>query len=820
VGDGATEDHSVPMTRVRADSPPPPPAGAATPVGRAPAAAGMPPWVKVLMAGQVASLSGFALFLLRPVPGWHTVRDIVLGNLVLLLPGLLCLARIRSPRANRQLRAQREAGDTRQNKAGQPQDALRKGYGLLGAGCLAFTAGNLLYVLWVAGLDPLPTPSWADVGYLSAYPLLAVGLALLACAELGQRLPGGLWLDGLTGLLGTATVGSVLGLRVILEQLSGSPAALAVTAAYPLWDLLLISMVVGVFALRGGRPGRAWCWVGSGLLVFAVGDTLYLWRVAAGTYTVGTPLDLTWALGLNLLAAGVWCRRPATAPATSSGAAALVLPVGASLAALAVLIGGHWLTIPWYSVAMAGATLLAALLRTVAAFRAAHLLAESRAQARTDDLTGLSNRRGFYEYAQQAVDGADAAGPVGLLLLDLDRFKEINDTLGHHVGDDLLRQIAARLSGGLRPGDHLARLGGDEFVIVLPGAPTTLATDVAARVTIELNRPFVLDGVHLQVSASIGVAVHPDHAEDVSGLLQRADVAMYQAKQTRSGTCVYDAARDEQNRDRLSTIDHLRGALDADELVLHYQPQVDVLTGAVLGVEALVRWRHPDRGLVYPDEFLPLVEQTGLMPALTLHVLDRAVAQCAQWRLDGLELTVSVNLSVSNLLDEQLPSHIATVLTRHGVPASALLLEVTENTLMVDPDQATRTMTALHELGIALSIDDYGTGYCSLAYLRDLPVDELKLDKSFLRDTAPGSRASAIVRSTIDLAHALGLRMVAEGVEDAAGLHLLLANHCDVAQGYHFTHPLPADALTAWLREQPAPGRTATAPTTTSDIFD
>ncbi len=773
------------------------------------------------MAVQGVALLSFVLLLLYPVPALATLRDRVLGNVVLALPGVLCLVRARLLPAPDVPGRARPAGRAGQPPANATQPGLaRRGYLLLGAGCLLFTAGNLVYVLWVADLDPVPAPSWADAGYLGSYPLLGAGMVVLARAELGQRLRDGLWLDGLTGLLGGASLGSVLGLRVILAQLSGSPAALAVNIAYPVGDLLLVSMVVGIIALRGGRPGPTWWWLGCGLAFFAVGDSIYLARIAAGSYTVGTPLDLTWALGLTLIAVAGWCGRPDEQARRGSGRAAIALPVGASLAALAILIGGHWVAVPWYSVVLAGAALLAALLRTAAAFHAAHLLVESRAQARTDDLTGLGNRRGFYERAQAAVEAAGPAGPVSLLLLDLDRFKEINDSLGHHVGDGLLRQVGQRLAGGLRPGDGLARLGGDEFVIVLNGAPAALALDVAARLTEELSRPFQLEQTSLQVTASIGVATRPDHALDVPGLLQCADVAMYQAKSTSGGTRLYDPVRDEQARDRLTTISELRAALDSDALILHYQPQVDVLTGAVLGVEALVRWQHPERGLIPPDQFLPLVEQTGLMPVLALHVLDRAVAQCAQWRLDGLDLTVSVNLSASNLLDEQLPNRVATVLTRHGVPATALVLEVTENVLMVDPHRATRTLTVLHELGVRLSIDDYGTGYCSLAYLRDLPVDELKLDKSFLVDVTPGSRASSIVRSTIELSHALGLRMVAEGVEDDAALQLLRANHCDVAQGYLFTRPLPAEDLTSWLRSRPVPSGLSTTRLTVRDILD
>ena len=426
-------------------------------------------------------------------------------------------------------------------------------------------------------------------------------------------------------------------------------------------------------------------------------------------------------------------------------------------------------------------------------------------QARTDSLTALGNRRALHEYLQPLLAG-DPPPQLAVLLLDLDHFKEINDTLGHHVGDQLLRQIGPRLAPALRPEDLLVRLGGDEFAIVVDSSTPGSADLVAQRLLDLLADPFHLDGVPLRIAASIGIALCPEHAGDTNGLLQRADVAMYAAKAAGGGVRGYDPARDQHSRERLRTLEELRDALDADQLTVHYQPQCDVATGAVVGVEALVRWQHPTRGLLYPDMFLPLVEQTGLMPALTTAVLTQAVRQCRQWRLDGLDVGVSVNLSASSLLDQRLPEQVARLLTSEDLPAHALTLELTENTLMVDADQCRRTLVTLKQLGVWLSIDDYGTGYCSLSYLQNLPVDELKLDRAFLSDLQRG-RNAAIVRSTVDLAHALDLRLVAEGVEDQFSLDLLRDLGCDSAQGYHLSRPLTAQAMTTWLRQRPgAPG--------------
>ena len=297
------------------------------------------------MAAQGLTLGAFALLVLSPVRGWGGFRDVVVADLTLALPGVLLLAQARSLGATSERRRGARAVRAVRETAGRVR-TTRRGYALLGVGCLMFAAGNVVYVLWVANLDPVPVPSWADAGFLCSYPFLGAGMLLLARAELGQRLPGGIWLDGLTGMLGTATLGSALGLRVILSQLSGAPAALFTNAAYPILDLLLVSMVVGVVALRGGRPSPIWWWLGSGLAVYAAGDTIYLWPIAAGSYSLGTPLDLTWACGLNLIAMTA-CFRPSGDPRQrANGRAAIVLPVGASIAALAVLIANQWVVVP------------------------------------------------------------------------------------------------------------------------------------------------------------------------------------------------------------------------------------------------------------------------------------------------------------------------------------------------------------------------------------------------------------------------------------------------------------------------------------------
>jgi diguanylate cyclase (GGDEF)-like protein len=427
--------------------------------------------------------------------------------------------------------------------------------------------------------------------------------------------------------------------------------------------------------------------------------------------------------------------------------------------------------------------------------------AASHHQALHDPLTGLPNRELFGDRVEQAIRASDRGlQPAALLLLDLDRFKDVNDTLGHHHGDRLLGQVAARLTGTLRAVDTVARLGGDEFAVLLPDATADGAAAVAQKVRTALHQPLTLDGVGLDLDASIGIAVYPDHGGDAAELLQHADVAMYAAKQTHAGFVVYDPAVDQHSPKRLALLGGLRRAVERDELVLHYQPKADLHSGQVLGAEALVRWQHPAHGLLGPGEFIPLAERTGLIHPLTRWVLDAALRQTAAWRQAGHHLSVAVNVSTRSLLDREFPDHVAECLAAWQVPAASLVLEVTESAVMADPALALEILSRLHALGVGLALDDFGTGYSSMAYLKALPVDELKVDRSFVGQMATSNSDAVIVRSTIDLGHNLGLHVVAEGVENQATWEELAALGCDTAQGYHLGRPMPAAELERWLQ--------------------
>jgi len=450
----------------------------------------------------------------------------------------------------------------------------------------------------------------------------------------------------------------------------------------------------------------------------------------------------------------------------------------------------------------AGAMLLPLLaLPMIAVQRAGRQAIIAERLALHDALTELPNRVLFRTRTQHAIQGAGRAGSgVAVMLLDLDRFKEINDTLGHHYGDEVLRQVGERLSGLLGEDDTVARLGGDEFAILLRSVETPAAgVAVAAAVRRAIAKHFDVAGVRLELGASVGIASYPEHGHDVDVLMQRADVAMYQAKEGRTGVERYVPELDGNSVQRLALAGDLRAALDREEFVLHHQPKLDLRTGRIMGAEVLLRWAHPVHGWLPPDEFIPLAEHTGLIVPLTHYVLDHALRQMGAWRADGVDIGVAVNLSARTLIERELPDQIEAMCRRWDVPTSRLVLEITESMVVADPARALPILARLHELGVEISVDDFGTGYSSMDYLKRLPVKEVKIDRSFVMPMATDARDAAIVRCTIDLARSLGLRVVAEGVETADVRARLTAMGCDQGQGFSFSRALPATQFTAWL---------------------
>ena len=682
---------------------------------------------------------------------------------------------------------------------------------LIASGMLLWAAGSIYWSIFLAGLDAAPYPSPADALYLGFYPACYVALMLLAVPRV-RGISASVWMDGLIAMLAVAAVGTAFVVPAVADT-SGDTAVVATNLAYPLGDLLLIALVAGGFALTSWRQGRAWTLIGGGLVLFAVADSIYLYLVAHATFVEGTWLDAIWPAGMVLLAIAAWQLPPRTLThqPTAWPVLAVPLPLVLTLMSVGVLVYGNLADINAAALALAGATVVAALLRLALSFREIRALADSRRQATTDELTGLPNRRYFYERLRKELATAGAAGtPLTLLVADLDGFKELNDTLGHHAGDLLLQQLGPRVLDALSARDTLARLGGDEFAVLLPGRDSAAAAAIVDRIRAILDEPFAIRDLNLHVEASIGVAAFPEHADEVDALVRRADVAMYQAKEARTGWEVYVAARDLHSRDRLQLLGDLRRAIEQRELELHYQPKVDLQSGTVRGVEALVRWRHPQRGLLSPMEFIPLAERTTLMRPLTLYVLDTALAQCQQWRDEGLDLSVAVNLSVPNLLDTRLPGDVRALLDRWNVAPRQLNLEVTENVILADPARVIEVLNALKQVGVSLSLDDFGTGSSALSFLKNLPVDELKIDKSFVMAMERSEADEVIVRSTTELAQRLGLRVVAEGVETAAALERLERAGCEEAQGYFLQRPIPAAEIAPWIATWSMPGRGAT----------
>ena len=422
-----------------------------------------------------------------------------------------------------------------------------------------------------------------------------------------------------------------------------------------------------------------------------------------------------------------------------------------------------------------------------------------------DDLTGLPNRTLFRDRIEHALLASKRLGPeVTVMLLDIDRFKEVNDALGHETGDLLLREFGERIRPKLRIHETLARLGGDEFGILLPTGSADEATLIAERVHDALTEPFALRGLSLEVATSIGIATHPHHGDDADTLLQHADVAMYLAKEAHVGTTVYDADQDENDAERLALAGELRSAIENDHLVLHFQPKADLESGRIVGAEALVRWQHPERGFIPPNDFVPIAERTGLIKPLSRYVLDAALRQCATWNAAGLDLHVAVNLTIPDLLDLDLPDRLAALIEQTGVRPAQLELEITESTILADPFRVRQVLNRLNEMGLRLAIDDFGTGYSSLAYLKRLPVQTIKIDRSFVMEMCDDASDATIVRSTIDLGRNLGLDIVAEGVETQEVWDELRAQGCTLAQGYLIGKPMPADELVVLLEQRAA----------------
>lgn len=679
------------------------------------------------------------------------------------------------------------------------------------------TAADLvLAVLDRAGLSGGPVPGRSAALAVTGLAWLFVYQGLIWWNRFQTQVadPGD-WLNGVGAVLALTAIG-----HLVVDRLDVG------IGAWPEWELqtwllrvsaaLTLMGTAAVVASSGlARDPRLWAVTGSVGLV-TVGEV----AVALGGPWLPIPVSgplTNWVVAGATLAVcavlrpGVARPRPASAQTPTVGALVVLLASVAVLVATGV--GGTGAHVPVVYAAFA-ALLVAARIGHVVRDLAS--LAQTRREAMTDELTGVPNRRALMAALDDATRGDE---PVALLVVDLDRFKDVNDRYGHTVGDELLNRVASRFGAEVPSSGMLTRLGGDEFAVLLR-ADVRAAGSLARALVQAASHAVDVGGRRLRVGASVGVATAPGdggeegHRDAVGAgeLLRRADAAMYLAKSAGGGVSVYDRAVDDAAQEARRRLEELRVALDdraatggGGRLVVAYQPQVDLATGEPVGAEALVRWEHPRLGLLGPDGFLDLAEEHGLMPALTAVVLREAVVQAADWHAAGFCLRMAVNLSPSCLPHERLLPVVDDLLARTGLPPSALVLEITESTFMHDPGQSLVATRALRARGIGVSIDDYGTGYASLAYLSDLPATELKLDRSFTARVASDPRTVAIVGGTAELAHRLGLRLVAEGVEDERTLQVLRALGCDETQGYLHSRPLPAAELTTWLRAR-APG--------------
>ncbi len=683
----------------------------------------------------------------------------------------------------------------------QRTEILRGAWCAMAVGIVLNFVANLLYLLHDQNLDPVPFPASSDAAYLSSYAAFAIGVAMMGRRSFGLRFTS-IRLDGLIAGLTIASAAAFWWLGPVLE-VTGSTVQAVVSLSYPLFDLLLIVLLVAGLAPLGFRPTLQAKLLLVGVACFVAGDIAFLQQSANDAYIGGTVLEGTWAVGVLFIALASWPRDERRSPqgndrdGTPDGVT--FVPVVFGLISLVLVAVSYFRTTATATIVLALGALGAVIARMALTSREIRrTTSQSFRDARTDLLTGLMNRRAFLESIEATV--ASGATNVGILLVDLNRFKQVNDSLGHHAGDELLRIVSSRFVNRLGDRARIARIGGDEFAVVCVGRTGDELFELGRDLVDVLSAPVALDGLRVGVAASIGIAVSPGDGCTGLELLRSADVAMYAAKRSNVAICAYDRRSDANDRDQIALIQELRTAIDEQQLVLYFQPTLDCSTMTVRGVEALVRWPHPTRGLLHPDSFVPLAEQVELTSPLTREVLRLAISEARRLRDLGRDLQMSVNVSRHDLLDDTLGEHLDALLREHDVAPDKLTLEVTESCFSMDGARVSRNIHELRSRGIRLSIDDFGVGYSSMSQLLGTPIDELKIDKTFVLALLTDGRAESIVRSTIQLGRALNLDVVAEGVETPEVLASLRALGVDVVQGYVVAEPLAADQLLRYLR--------------------
>jgi diguanylate cyclase (GGDEF)-like protein len=734
---------------------------------------------QVLVAVVVLIYTGWTIFV-KPPPasGYDSFWDGWMGSVASLLPLVPIVLRIRSTRH------------------------LRGAWISMATGVALFNAGNLIYLWHDQNLSPIPSPAPSDAAYLASYVFFTIGVVMLTQRHFGA-IRVSTRLDGaITGL----AIGSAAGMLWFdsVLQVSGRPLQVVVGMAYPLLDMVLLVILISGLAPMRYRPNAPTSLLMLGMTAFVIGDVVYLNQVAANTYVQGTVIDSTWVIGMWLMGVAAWPRddrRETPRARTTSlprGLSSVPIVFG-SLSVLILVISLVHHTSSVTSLLALGALCLV-IVRMAMTLREVHgAEEESFRSARVDELTGLSNRRAFFENGDARFAALGAGRRLGIVLVDLDGFKEINDSLGHAAGDELLQIVSRRFENVNEGLGEISRIGGDEFACTFDVGSISEVVAIGNEMAKIIVSPVAIGGMTVRVSASMGIAVYPDHGSVLSDLLRCADIAMYEAKQSRMLVRLYRPEGDTRTRDQLALLDDLRTVVWERELVVHFQPTLDLRTSEIRGVEALARWRHPRFGLLYPGDFVPLAERTGLVHELTRAVLHRSIAELARLHRGGYELQMSVNISRYDLLDDELPDLIARLLTRHGVAPSWLTLEITETSLVEEPAHAKQSIERLRAQGIRISIDDFGVGYSSMSQLLHLAVDELKIDKTFVLALGVDDRARAVISATIELARALDLAVVAEGIENVHSLSVVSALGVDLGQGYFVAVPFSSRQLADFL---------------------
>jgi diguanylate cyclase (GGDEF)-like protein len=696
----------------------------------------------------------------------------------------------------------------------------RLAWRLLAAGVSSYGIGGVLWNCWLQFAPHPSTPSIADIFWMGTYPLIAAALVISVRAHSRDQESKHVLMDALVATSAAVALCGAFIVPPLVHAAQRDHSALVTDLMYPVGDMVLGVLAVALLSVRGWRLSRGWTLLAIVFPIWLLGDSTWALQISGDASTGSSAVTLCYLTAFALLAAAAWqprvhatgpesagntapvTARPKTGAATTSNVhPAVAVPALLGLIPPTILLYDHFSRISLAALVLTWVALLAAILRVAVAMRDSMVLRDAHKASLTDELTGLPNRRMFLLQLQQRLALAETGhGSLTAVMLDLDNFKQLNDTLGHDAGDELLRLTGPRLVRAAGSESLVARLGGDEFAILLaPDCGREAAGAMTQRVLDSFNEPLQVHGLGLRLTASAGIATYPSDADGPDTLLKCADIAMYEAKRSRHGWEYYAADRDVNTRERLEMTGELADALDGEEIEVAFQAIADAGSRLIRGAEALVRWRRPDGTLRPPAEFLEAAELAGLSRQLTRRVLKLSLDHLCQWRAAGHMISVSVNTTVADLLDEAFPEEIELALKSRGLRGEALKIEVTESSIMANPARVSAVLGRLRLLGVKIALDDFGTGYSSLTHLRELPVDRLKVDRSFVTHMCREPTDAAIVYATIELAHKLNMKVIAEGVEDDATWQALLALECDAIQGYALNKPTEPAAFAELL---------------------